>query len=46
MCDTRDYSKDYLFENNIESIVDKIIWSKKLNVVSYYESKFSNSIVI
>jgi glycosyltransferase involved in cell wall biosynthesis len=42
-------SKDYLFENNIESIVDKIEFgSKKLKCSyrSYYESKFSNSIVI
>lgn len=42
-------SKDYLFENNIESIVDKIEFvSKNTNCSyrSYYESKFSNSIVI
>ena len=43
------FSKEYLFENNIVSIIEKIEFvskNTKCSFRSYYESKFSNLIVI
>jgi glycosyltransferase involved in cell wall biosynthesis len=43
------YSADYLFENTVSSIVEKLEFvseNKKKSYKKYYDSKFSNSIII
>lgn len=43
------YSPNYLFENNVESIISKLNFAKEqknISFVNYYNSRFSNDLII